>query len=311
MEMGFIPDQEAAAVRRRTPQHTPRIGSGHLCRGSGFTLIELLVVIAIIALLIGILLPMLAGARSTARQVRELASGNQIMVATTLYVNDNDDAILPGFASRTMVVDDLIVRNEVGERITGPAAQRHPWRLAPYLDYNFDGLYHNDRALRELRLRPDYEYVVSLFPLFGMNAQFVGGHADYLAFNQRAQRRFGRFYIERLSQVRRPTQVIAFASARPDQSSLFGLAQFENADGYHVVLAPRLTEAGRPQWQASYDPQTTEPGQNSGFLALRHRNKAAIVTLDGHAEALDWEELQDMRRWSDHADAPDWGLQTR
>src|SRR5438477_9624520 len=61
---------------------------------SGFTLIELLVVIAIIGVLMAILLPSLSSARLAARQVRELAAGQQVMAAFALYANDSKGAIL-------------------------------------------------------------------------------------------------------------------------------------------------------------------------------------------------------------------------
>jgi prepilin-type N-terminal cleavage/methylation domain-containing protein/prepilin-type processing-associated H-X9-DG protein len=54
----------------------------------GFTLIELLVVIAIISLLVGILLPALAGAREAARQTKCLAGVKSIAAALTIYSND-------------------------------------------------------------------------------------------------------------------------------------------------------------------------------------------------------------------------------
>ncbi len=54
----------------------------------GFTLIELLVVIAIIALLIGILLPALAEARKTAKQVIDLANQQQLGRSTHSYAAD-------------------------------------------------------------------------------------------------------------------------------------------------------------------------------------------------------------------------------
>ncbi|MGJ8637075.1 MAG: type II secretion system protein [Phycisphaerales bacterium] len=56
----------------------------------GFTLIELLVVIAIVALLIGMLMPALSGARDSARSVKCLASMRSLGVAMSLYSEDNE-----------------------------------------------------------------------------------------------------------------------------------------------------------------------------------------------------------------------------
>ena len=61
---------------------------GHRPRGA-FTLIELLVVIAIIALLIGILLPSLAGARESGRTVRCAANLAQLGVAALAHANEH------------------------------------------------------------------------------------------------------------------------------------------------------------------------------------------------------------------------------
>lgn len=61
----------------------------------GFTLIELLVVVAIIALLVGLLVPAISGARALAQERKCQNNVRQIMMAALLYAQDNDDGIWP------------------------------------------------------------------------------------------------------------------------------------------------------------------------------------------------------------------------
>ncbi|GAB5497060.1 MAG: hypothetical protein Phyf2KO_21400 [Phycisphaerales bacterium] len=62
----------------------------------GFTLIELLVAIAIIALLISILLPTLAGARTSARQTQSLANVRSIGQTFMMYADTHRTYPFPG-----------------------------------------------------------------------------------------------------------------------------------------------------------------------------------------------------------------------
>jgi prepilin-type N-terminal cleavage/methylation domain-containing protein len=64
-------------------------------RPRGFSMVELLVSIAIIALLTGLLVPALAGARDTARSAVCLSNVRQLGAGWTLYANDHNDWAMP------------------------------------------------------------------------------------------------------------------------------------------------------------------------------------------------------------------------
>lgn len=64
-------------------------------RRTAFTLIELLVVIAIIAILAGILFPVFAQARESARSVSCLSNTKQIALGQLMYAQDYDETIIP------------------------------------------------------------------------------------------------------------------------------------------------------------------------------------------------------------------------
>jgi len=193
-----------------------------------FTLIELLVVIAIVGVLISILLPVLSRARLVARQTREMSGAKQLMTAYTAYANDSRDRILVGFASPAMVSGPLRVENDQGDRLTGEVAQRYPWRLAPYLNFDFRGLYQDDKQLKQIRddreeyaaAGVNFDYVVSLFPSLGINATFVGGNDRVQGFDPVFQRVFGRVHVERTDEPRRPSDLLVFVSARAEQQAL-------------------------------------------------------------------------------------------
>jgi prepilin-type N-terminal cleavage/methylation domain-containing protein len=282
---------------------------------SGFTLIELLMVIAIVGLLVGLLVPALSKARAIGKQCRELAAAKQLATAMVLYADASKGKVLTGYPTRPMVAGPITVTNAAGERIFGDEAQRYPWRIAPYLNYDFRGLYQSDDMLREIRDNADeyarvgvsYGYVVSLFPSLGMNVAFVGGSERFGAFDRIFQQRFGRQHLERFEDAARPSQLLTFVSARCEPQDL--APTLGRPEGFFRVEPPRFSAAEGDRWESAYDPSSPQPGPNSGFVSLRHPGlKAVAAAVDGHAEMLGWEALRDMQRWANRATGPDWGV---
>lgn len=274
-----------------------------------FTLIELLVVIAIIAILIAILLPALSSARAYGRQCRELAGAQHLLMAYTLYADANNGKVLPGYAAKKWVNGPMQVVDHEGQRIQNEEAMRYPWRIAPYFSYDFRGLYKDDKLLAQMIGRPDYRYVISLYPSVGINATFVGGNDKAGEFDKAFTAMYGRAYVERFDEVIRPTQLMVFVSAHDREYP--AAPEFGRPEGYCRVEPPIFTEAGGRRWEDSYNGDSESPGLNSGFVSLRHRGKAVATMIDGHAQVMNWEQVNDMRYWADKADRPDWGLKPR
>ena len=79
-----------------------------------FTLIELLIVIAIIAILAAMLLPALNAARESARVTSCASKLKQIMLATTLYADDNKGYFPDntGWGYDAQIAEHFAVRND-------------------------------------------------------------------------------------------------------------------------------------------------------------------------------------------------------
>ncbi len=104
---------------------TPR-ASGSRLAVSAFTLIELLVVIGIIALLIGILLPVLGSSKESARRIQCLSNQRGIVIAMTAFASDNKGLTIDGIGyqdlsdNNTVAADPYTLRDEETAQVLLP-----------------------------------------------------------------------------------------------------------------------------------------------------------------------------------------------
>ena len=268
---------------------------------SGFTMVELLVVIGIVLILMGFVISIGGKVRKQAREVTERNAARQSLIAWTSYALDHNGDLLPGYRSglEAMTPDG----QPISASTIGVAGNRYPWRLAPYLGYNFDVLYVNDQNQYLEQLRSDdyssYVYTAATFPSLGINATWVGGDEIDGCFNPALTNLLGNFYSSSMSQIRNPQRLTVFASARGNSSPNGG---GDTIEGYFKVASPAFSSR---RWETEYD---EDDSTSFGNVSGRWDGRTVISRVDGSVDALTTEELDDMRLWADRADSKDWKL---
>jgi prepilin-type N-terminal cleavage/methylation domain-containing protein len=294
-------------IMPRFPRTTPRATNTR-----AFTLVELLVVISIIALLIGILIPTLGNARMSARKVVDLAVARQLKIAYINHAEDNKSMVLFGFLRDDPATGKpVMARDASGDPITGLAAQRYPWRLLPYLDYKSSFLYQNLEDYEAEFLDPsfDFSYQLSASPSFGLNQGFVGGSSDSdgtpsIEHPRTAQVFGSSWYVRRITDPSHPERLISFATAFGRSATIYS----EDLNGNYKITPPYIHTR---VWRAEPANEDISSSGEVGNIDLRYGGLAVVGFFDGHADTMNWEQLQDMRHWAPMADTEDWTLQPR
>ncbi|MEL7484238.1 MAG: prepilin-type N-terminal cleavage/methylation domain-containing protein [Planctomycetota bacterium] len=267
---------------------------------SGFTLIELLVSISIIGLLIGLLLPALASARDSAQKLVCLSNTRQTAIGWQIYANDNDDLSVPAQPGRFADDRDNVYR-------LGNGLQYRPkWFAVIGAAAGFDAYSQpSDRREDEHTLPVDGSdvfvcpeadtWISSRNFGYGYNYQFLG-NTRFRSLDG-GDERFVNFPV-RASSIDGARTVLSAdslgsAAGKPEalrtdnrEDGSRDPGRFAKGGHGYALDPPRIDERSDIS-----DPRSRGILADRSAPDARHRGKANVQFVDGHAESLSLEEL--------------------
>ncbi len=280
-----------------------------MARLRGFTLIELLVVVAIMVLLIAILMPSLARARSQARSVLCLSNLRQLSHGWHMYADDHDEVLLPG---RYAKAPGGMSNPANWYKIANGLKYRPRWvaTMGEYVGlpaFNFPRT-DDDRQDYDARVYacPQVpEWIDERNYAYGYNHQFLGNA-------RQTNGQFHNFPVNR-SQIRSfggtvmATDCMGTAAGFPASQrhpyNNDGKSYDELGNHGWTLDPPRLTDAS--------DCGTGDEGSPRAAVDPRHAGKANVAFCDGHCEPQTPKELgyviqQDGTYAKDDPNATNW-----
>ncbi|MCH2136537.1 MAG: type II secretion system GspH family protein [Phycisphaerales bacterium] len=284
---------------------------------------ELLVVIAMVGVLTAIVVPAATSLQGTAQMADELSIARRTTQAWRNWSMDHAGRLLPG---QVELSEDL-PPSEAPVQINGVnipeiARRRWLWRLHSYFDDPVQTLWGgSQRSWREQVMEGSGDpttklYVATLHPTLGLNAEWIGGRQSgdsdtwsLTQYGQSVDPLTPPVFADALSQLRRPADLVLFASARGQADASGG----QTIEGWWRVEPPYRpgVESGQVSWATTEAGGFIVPGPedapaDSGFVSARHDGRTVIARPDGSVKAESFDRLGDMRRWAPDATTSEW-----
>lgn len=237
-----------------------------------FTLIELLVVVAIIALLLGLLVPAVGGARRRANAAVCSSNCRQLQLANELYATDHAGRYVPGavdFQTATVMPAANLCRWHGARDHTSQPFDPERGPITDYLD----------TSSARVRACPSFKPTLTALSTHGLAFErAAGGYGYNNAFVGTARRQFssGVWTVastltgSRNTDFRDPARTAAFADAAIVTTGVIEYSFIE------------------PPFWPEYPPTPGAPG--TGYrpdpsVHFRHEGHASVTWLDGHASS--------------------------
>jgi prepilin-type N-terminal cleavage/methylation domain-containing protein/prepilin-type processing-associated H-X9-DG protein len=271
----------------------------------GFTLIELLVVISIIALLMGVLMPVLGRAREAGRSAVCRANLRRLSLAGSMYVDENQGTFPPDrmkSASATSTEDYV---NEYGRR-----QPRWQWFFnrgvgpvidpSPYVKKPGDTFWDTETVIMTNNYFICPSFHDNFFDRRDERNGSYGYNYQYLGNSRVREGRFDNFPVH-ISNIRRPGETVIVADSRGAPGELNPAT---NSASPTPLPEPGVTEHGIHSYKLDPPRLARSAGatefcwrfgsqlwmQHSPAQA-RHRGRTCVSFVDGHAEETTLEEL--------------------
>ena len=260
-------------------------------RGNAFTLVELLVVIAIIALLMGMLLPVLNRAREAGRSIMCASNLRSISMAGTIYAFENDGSLPPYRMRRAKPADpDSSYVNRYGR-----VKPRWQWffnhGIGPVIDpspyvHGTDDTFGDDDTLimtNDYFMCPSFRSEFDRRDIrngsYGYNYQYLGN--PRLTEDGTHSRNFPVYTIN----IRRQSETIIVADSRGGN-----IGNRSHGKHSYTMDPPKIARSVNANG-FGYNEIGSDITKQHSPAEARHSGKVNVSFLDGHVEKLSLEKL--------------------